>query len=65
MAISREERLAGLGSLAQWVDELQMQYAAAGDWLVPCWWQQGLAVNELLGLRTSMARRELVGRAER
>jgi hypothetical protein len=33
------------------VDELQMQYAAAGDWLVPCWWQHGLAVNELIALR--------------
>jgi hypothetical protein len=50
---SREEQQAGLGSLAKWVDELQMQYAAAGDWLVPCWWQHGLAVNELIALRTA------------
>jgi hypothetical protein len=42
-----------LGSLAKWVDELQMQYAAAGDWLVPCWWQHGFAVNELTALWTA------------
>ena len=30
-----------------------MQYAAAGDWLVPCWWQHGFAVNELIALRTA------------
>ena len=48
---SPEEQLAELGSLAKWVDELQMQYAAAGDWLVPCWWQHGFAVNELIALR--------------
>ena len=46
-----KEQQAGLGSLAKWVDELQMQYAAAGDWLVPCWWQHGFAVNELIALR--------------
>ena len=28
-----------------------MQYAAAGDWLEPCWWQHGFAVNELIALR--------------
>jgi hypothetical protein len=57
---SPKEQKAGLGSLANWVEDLQMQYAAAGDWLVPCWWQHGFAVNELialwkawLGLKTS------------
>jgi hypothetical protein len=48
---SLKEQQAGLGSLAKWVDELQMQYAAAGDWLVPCWWRHGFAVNELIALR--------------
>jgi hypothetical protein len=42
--------MAGLESLAKWVDELQGQYAAAGDWLVPCWWRHGFAVNELTAL---------------
>ncbi len=50
---SPKEQQAELGSLAEWVDELQMQYAAAGDWLVPCWWQHGFAVNELIALRTA------------
>jgi hypothetical protein len=55
---SPEGQTAELESLARWVDELQRQYAAAGDWLVPCWWQHGLAVNELIGLRNGVARRE-------
>jgi hypothetical protein len=50
---SRDEQLAGLASLASWVDELQMEYAAAGDWLVPCWWRHGFAINELIALRTA------------
>lgn len=50
---SPEEQMAELGSIARWVDELQRQYAAAGDWLVPCWWQHGFAVNELIALRTA------------
>jgi hypothetical protein len=48
---SPDEHVAELESLARWVDELQRQYAAAGDWLVPCWWQHGFAVNELIALR--------------
>jgi hypothetical protein len=50
---SPKDQQAGLGSLAEWVDELQMEYSAAGDWLVPCWWQHGFAVNELIALRTA------------
>ncbi len=45
--------MAELEPLAKWVDELQRQYAATGDWLVPCWWQHGFAVNELIALRTA------------
>jgi hypothetical protein len=51
--LSPEEQTAELESLASWVDELQRQYAAAGDWLVPCWCQHGFAVNELIALRTA------------
>ena len=50
---SPEGQVAELGSLAEWVTELQEQYAAAGDWLVPCWWRHRFAVNELAALRIS------------
>jgi hypothetical protein len=50
---SPEDQVARVGSLAEWVDALQGQYAAAGDWLVPCWWRHSFAVNELAALHTA------------
>ncbi len=40
-----------LGVLADWVDSLMARYAAAGDWLRPCWWRHGFVVEELAALR--------------
>ena len=48
-AIETEE----LENLAKWVDGLQERYAAAGDWLRPCWWRHGFVVEELAALRTA------------
>jgi hypothetical protein len=42
-----------LEHLATWVDRMQERYAAAGDWLRPCWWRHGFVVEELSALRTS------------
>jgi hypothetical protein len=42
-----------LEMLADWVDWLQERYAAAGDWLRPCWWRHGFVVHELAALRTA------------
>jgi len=42
-----------LENLAKWVDGLQERYAAAGDWLRPCWWRHGFVVEELTALRTA------------
>jgi hypothetical protein len=42
-----------LERLAEWVDWLQERYAAAGDWLRPCWWRHGFVVEELAALRTA------------
>jgi len=50
---SLDDPVTGVESLAEWVDGLQKQYAAAGDWLVPCWWRHGFAVNELAALHTA------------
>jgi hypothetical protein len=47
----RDEQLAELAVLAPWVNRLQKEYAAAGDWLVPCWWRHRFAINELAALR--------------
>jgi len=44
---------AELEKLAEWVDGLQERYAAAGDWLRPCWWRHGFVVEELAALRTA------------
>lgn len=49
----QDERLGELGELAAWVNELQKEYAAAGDWLVPCWWRHRFAINELAALRVA------------
>jgi hypothetical protein len=51
--LSPEDQLVELGSLAEWVVGLQEQYAAAGDWLAPCWWRHRFAVNELAALRVA------------
>ena len=40
-----------LAMLAEWVESLQVRYAAAGDWLRPCWWRHGFVVEELAALR--------------
>ena len=40
-----------LAVLATWVESLQIRYAAAGDWLRPCWWRHGFVVEELAALR--------------
>ena len=40
-----------LADLAKWVESLQVRYAAAGDWLRPCWWRHGFVVEELAALR--------------
>ena len=40
-----------IADLAEWVDGLQRRYAAAGDWLRPCWWRHGFVVEELAALR--------------
>ena len=42
-----------LKRLAEWVDWLHERYAAAGDWLRPCWWRHGFVVEELAALRTA------------
>ena len=42
-----------LAVLATWVESLQIRYAAAGDWLRPCWWRHGFVVEELAALRVS------------
>ena len=42
-----------LGVLADWVESLQVRYAAAGDWLRPCWWRHGFVVEELAALRSA------------
>jgi hypothetical protein len=42
-----------LGLLAEWVESLVVRYAAAGDWLRPCWWRHGLVVEELAALRVA------------
>lgn len=49
--LPRDEQLAELVVLAPWVNRLQKEYAAAGDWLVPCWWRHRFAINELAALR--------------
>lgn len=51
--LSRADETVELARLAQWVDWLQERYAAAGDWLRPCWWRHGLVVEELAALRTA------------
>jgi len=42
-----------LSVLAEWVESLQVRYAAAGDWLRPCWWRHGFVVEELAALRVA------------
>ena len=42
-----------LAVLATWVESLQVRYAAAGDWLRPCWWRHGFVVEELAALRVA------------
>jgi hypothetical protein len=42
-----------LGVLAEWVEGLAVRYAAAGDWLRPCWWRHGFVVEELAALRVA------------
>ncbi|MGO8862456.1 MAG: hypothetical protein ACLQRH_17090 [Acidimicrobiales bacterium] len=42
-----------LAVLAEWVDSLMARYAAAGDWLRPCWWRHGFVIEELAALHTA------------
>ena len=42
-----------LVALAEWVESLEVRYAAAGDWLRPCWWRHGFVVEELAALRVA------------
>ncbi len=42
-----------LAVLAEWIDSLMARYAAAGDWLRPCWWRHGYVVEELAALHTA------------
>jgi hypothetical protein len=42
-----------LSVLAEWVESLIVRYAAAGDWLRPCWWRHGFVVEELAALRAA------------
>jgi len=42
-----------LAVLGKWVESLQVRYAAAGDWLRPCWWRHGFVVEELAALRVA------------
>ena len=42
-----------LAVLAEWVESLGVRYAAAGDWLRPCWWRHGFVVEELAALRVA------------
>jgi hypothetical protein len=39
-----------LESLTEWVTRIHVRYAAAGDWLRPCWWRHGFVVEELAAL---------------
>ena len=39
--------------LAKWVESLVVRYAAAGDWLRPCWWRHGFVIEELAALRVA------------
>ncbi|MGO8862022.1 MAG: hypothetical protein ACLQRH_14825 [Acidimicrobiales bacterium] len=40
-----------LAVLAEWVESLEVRYAADGDWLRPCWWRHGFVIEELAALR--------------
>ncbi len=42
-----------LAVLAEWVESLMVRYAAAGDWLRPCWWRHGFVVEDLAALRAA------------
>jgi hypothetical protein len=42
-----------LAVLAEWVESLQVRYAATRDWLRPCWWRHGFVVEELAALRVA------------
>ena len=42
-----------LAVLAEWVESFMVRYAAAGDWLKPCWWRHGFVVEELAALRVA------------
>ena len=48
-----EGRPVDLAVLAEWVESLMVRYAAAGDWLRPCWWRHGFVVEELAALRVA------------
>lgn len=48
-----EDEPVDLAVLADWVDSLVARYAAAGDWLRPCWWRHGFVVEELAALRVA------------
>jgi hypothetical protein len=40
-----------LAVLAEWVESLEVRYAADGDWLRACWWRHGFVIEELAALR--------------
>jgi len=42
-----------LSVLEKWVESLMVRYAAAGNWLRPCWWRHGFVVEELAALRVA------------
>jgi hypothetical protein len=50
-ALPTEGEPVELNVLADWVESLVVRYAAAGDWLRPCWWRHGFVVEELAALR--------------
>lgn len=52
-ALPTEGEPVDLAELAKWVESLEVRYAAAGDWLRPCWWRHGFVVEELAALRVA------------
>lgn len=46
-----EDEPVELDVLSEWVESFVVRYAAAGDWLRPCWRRHGFVVEELAALR--------------
>jgi hypothetical protein len=49
--VPSEDEPVELDGLCEWVESFAVRYAAAGDWLRPCWWRHGFVVEEMAALR--------------